>query len=195
MSNKPNPSPLSQRIQVLNDFLWLVLISFGLGMGLNQLRAKPLPFLYQTPAERLANTVVGSERSDGHPPSSFQDGLWRTSRPTLQAIDGISLDELKNLLGKPEALILDARPDLFYEVGHIPSALNLSKKDFEHDFNRLLPRLKDSKVKQFIVYCSDTDCDDSKIVAQALARLGFGPVRIFKGGWEVWEAAGLKAER
>jgi hypothetical protein len=45
-------------------------------------------------------------------------------------------------------------------------------------------------------YVADnTDCDDGDIVAQALARLGFGPARVFKNGWEAWKAARLPVER
>ena len=149
-------------------FLALVAISVVVGFGLNLLRAKPLPLVYQPPTERLASAI------------ETRDARRESQEATVEAIE---LEDLKNLVGKPGALILDARPDLFYEAGHIPSALNLSKEDFEKDFNRLLPKLREfsrdtrhSTHNPIVVYCADSSCDDSQIVAEALARLGFGPI-------------------
>ena len=203
-------------------FLALVVLSAVVGMGINQFRAKPLPLVYQPPAERMAGAVETRDTTrlpisgqgretgkDSHtPPLSG-------GRENAEPIREILLDELRTLIGKPGILILDARPDLFYEAGHIPSAQNLSKKDFEKDFQRLLPKLRDASrltglrhaevasatqaghgsPLTIVVYCPHAGCDDSQIVADALARLGFGPVRIFKGGWEAWEKAGLTVEK
>ncbi len=173
-------------------FLALVAISAVIGLGVNQFRANPLPLVYQTPGERLAATVVGR--------NSVEGGEWRVKRDAW-TVTGISLDELRSLLGKPEVLILDARPTGFYKRGHIPSALSLSKLDFQRDFTRLLPRLREisrdprhTTHDQIVVYCYDADCDDGEIVAQALVQLGFAPVRVFKGGWEAWKAARLPVE-
>ena len=172
-------------------FLALVALSAVVGLGLNALRAKPLPLVYQPPAERMAQAAAHRSPLDARRSKLDAENV---------TVEMITLDELKGLIGKPDALILDARPDLFYEVGHIPSAQNLSKKDFEKDFQRLLPKLNASRLTThgspltIVVYCPHPGCDDSEIVADALARLGFGPIRIFKGGWEAWEKAGLPVE-
>ena len=62
---------------------------------------------------------------------------------------------------------------------------------FARDYRRLSPALKAATDKPVIVYCSGGECHDSRLVANALLTLGFGDVRVFAGGWEEWQAAGL----
>jgi rhodanese-related sulfurtransferase len=91
------------------------------------------------------------------------------------------------------ALILDARPAVFFERGHVLGALNLSRDDFAHDYRRLAPTLKSAADKPIIVYCSGGACHDSKLVANALLSLGSSDVSIYTGGWDEWSAAQLPA--
>ena len=87
------------------------------------------------------------------------------------------------------ALILDARPAVFIERGHVPGALNLSRDDFANDIVASRPRLKTAQAKPIIVYCSGGECHDSRLVANALLSLGFSNVSLYPGGWEEWSAA------
>lgn len=41
-----------------------------------------------------------------------------------------------------------------------------------------------------VVYCSGTDCPQSKTAGEKLATLGFTNVRVFEGGLEAWKEAG-----
>ena len=196
-------------------FLALAFFSFLVGLAINAFRAVPLPLVYQTPGERLAASVVtGDGRQETWNAAGIgPGGAWRVKREAWTVTE-ISLEELKALIGKPEVLILDARPFGFYKRGHIPSAQNLSKLDFQRDFQRLRPQLEASRLTglrhagvasatqaghgsplTIVVYCYEADCDDGEIVAQALARLGFGPTWVFKGGWEAWKAARLEIEK
>lgn len=182
--------PTSRRTTILRDcakFLVLIAVSVAVGWTVNAFRAKPLPLVYQTPKERVER-IVETKRATRNLGTEARDAT----------VEAIGLEELKKLIGQPGILVLDARPDLFYKAGHIPSALNLSRKEFEADLKRLQPQLQDSKVQTIVVYCSDSACEDSRIVADALARLGFGTteggvtqgrvIRVFKGGWAEWEA-------
>lgn len=45
-----------------------------------------------------------------------------------------------------------------------------------------------------MVYCSESKCVDSTVVARALLRLGYTRVEIFQGGWDEWDAAGQPSE-
>jgi rhodanese-related sulfurtransferase len=49
------------------------------------------------------------------------------------------------------------------------------------------PLPKDTDV---VVYCSGTDCPQSKAAGGKLAALGFANVRVFEGGLEDWKEAG-----
>ena len=86
--------------------------------------------------------------------------------------------------GEQAALLIDARAPAFYRLGHIPGALNLSRKSFEEDYARLQRELKPGL--RLIVYCSGRECEDSHAVAAALLERGHPNVAVYTGGWEEW---------
>ena len=103
----------------------------------------------------------------------------------------VSLPDFRIAVESKNDLILDARPSVFFERGHVPGALNLSRDDFATDYRRLAPTLKISRDKRIIVYCSGGACHDSRLVANALLSLGFSDVSVYTGGWDEWSAAHL----
>jgi rhodanese-related sulfurtransferase len=142
----------------------------------NKSSSKPLPLVYQTPEQRFdaeLSTLVTA------PPFKIAPAAV------------VGLEEFRSPVEQKNALILDARPGPFYENGHVPGALNLSREDFAHDYRRLAPVLKTNAERPIIVYCSGGDCHDSRMVASALLSFGFADVKVFSGGWEQWSAAHL----
>ncbi len=103
----------------------------------------------------------------------------------------VSLADFRTAVENRSALILDARPAVFFERGHVPGALNLSRDDFANDYRHLASTLKAAQAKPIIVYCSGGACHDSRLVANALLSLGFSDVSIYTGGWEEWTATHL----
>lgn len=158
----------------------LALASLLAGLAINYLRASPLPLVYQTPEQRLAAELTT---------------LVEAPAFRLSDADTISLDQFRNVVGDHQTIILDARAAPFYQQGHIPGALNLSRDDFAADYRRLRPTLDASKDKSIVIYCSGGDCHDSRMVASALLSLGFSEVRVFTGGWSGWTEAGLPVEK
>jgi rhodanese-related sulfurtransferase len=71
----------------------------------------------------------------------------------------------------------------------------LARDNFEQDFERLQPELEVGRSRSIAIYCSSADCEDSDIVADALAKLGYHDLLIFREGWEQWTAAGLPQEK
>ncbi len=168
---------------ILRDFIYfscLALISIVLGVLINCLRSKPLPLVYQSPAERIQQFTASWAVAGGQQP---------------QSVEEIDLNTLRSLLDKGSIVILDARSAKFYERGHIPTAVRLSRENFEGDFERLLPKLMSPPVKTLVVYCSDKSCEDGITIAKSLAEMGFKSILLFKGGWEAWERAGLSVEK
>jgi len=104
----------------------------------------------------------------------------------------IRLPEFREIVKSGKAIIVDARPGLFYRLGHVPGAINLSREEFERDY----PKRKElgDKDRLVAVYCSGTDCKESGTVAAALAKLGHSRVVVFAGGWDEWKGAGLPTE-
>ena len=158
----------------------LAVASLLTGLAINHLRAAPLPLVYQTPEQRLAAELTT---------------LVEAPAFRLSDADTISLDQFRGVVGNHQTIILDARVAPFYQQGHIPGALNLSRDDFAADYRRLRPSLDPAKDKLIVVYCSGGDCHDSGMVASALLSLGFSQVRVFTGGWSGWTEAGLPVEK
>lgn len=159
---------------------FLAILSFGIGLAVNYVRAQPLPLVYQSPEERLQGQLT---KLINAPPFQVAD------------LQTMGLSEFRQLLQDESALILDARSASLYAEGHIPGALNLPRDDFAKDYRRLSSTLDTHKDKPIAVYCSGADCHDSKLVASALVSLGFSQVRVFTGGWQGWTEANLPVAR
>ena len=107
----------------------------------------------------------------------------------------MGLEEFRVLVESKGALILDARPEIFHRLGHVPGALSLPREDFEASFALHRNHLEADKGALVVIYCSGSSCEDSGLVRKALHRLGFTQISVFKGGWSAWTSAGLPEER
>ena len=164
---------------VLRDFVAVAMLALGslaAGLAMNKFSHHPLPIVYQTPEQRFdaeLTTLVTA------PPFEIAPAPI------------VGLPEFRSAVETKKALILDARPFVFYEQGHVPGALNLARDAFARDYRHLSAILQPAEGKRIIVYCSGGDCHDSRLVANALLTLGFSNVSVFTGGWAAWSAAGL----
>lgn len=137
-------------------------------------RKPPLGLRYQTPARRMLGTPLSPE-------------------VTSVSINMVGIEEVDALLANPNVIILDARPRVFYEMGHLPSARSLSREHFDTDFGALERSLR-APGKTLLIYCSDASCEDGALVARALQQRGLGPLHLFHGGFAEWEAGGRPVE-
>ena len=81
------------------------------------------------------------------------------------------------------AILIDARPEIKYQNGTIPSSLNIPDTKFEEYYSVL----KDIPMqKELIVYCGGYNCSKSPIVAQKLKDKGYTNVKIYSGGEPEW---------
>lgn len=90
-------------------------------------------------------------------------------------------------------LILDARSEKDYKVGHIPGARLCHHYHQDLYVPNLLSQM--NAVDLIIIYCAGGDCEDSIQLATDLVYTHGVPkelVTIFEGGWEEWEEAGLE---
>jgi rhodanese-related sulfurtransferase len=168
---------------IIKDALagWMLLTGcLAAGIILNEMRAKPLPLAYSSPEARLDQAV--ERLGEGKPVPVRKTG-------------DVSLEEMQTISAGRAALILDARPEVFYRVGHIPSALSLPRDDFENSYHVLASVLEPRRSDVLVVYCSGSDCHDSQMVADALQRLGYAHVRLFRAGWGAWEDGNLPQEK
>lgn len=101
-----------------------------------------------------------------------------------RAIRFIRLDEAMSLHAEAGTLFIDARHPVAFRAGSIPGALNISRTNFERDYEGKDSLLKGAKT--LVVYCMSRNCEDSSIVATKLQTLGCKNVVVFDGGWAEW---------
>jgi rhodanese-related sulfurtransferase len=103
----------------------------------------------------------------------------------------ITRQELQTKLASRTALVLlEALPAAYFERGHLPGARNLP-----HDRVReLAPSVAPEKDAEIVVYCASPTCQNSHVAAGVLTGLGYRNVRVFAGGKQEWEDAGLAFE-
>ena len=99
----------------------------------------------------------------------------------------IEAPEAKSRLDKG-ALFLDARPEDFYKMSHIPGSCPLPEPDFDAAFVRLEPRLR--ATFNIVVYCAGYGCEASHVVARKLRDKGIHAA-ILNEGWPAWTDAGF----
>lgn len=155
-------------------------LSFSLGVAADTLRKQPLGFTYRKPLLKL----LEKQHSFSTPAED---------QPISKEIRIIQIDELRKLLDQDRALLLDVRPQIFYQLGHIPIAQSFPKESFEQAYGAKKTKIVAviDQGKLIIVYCSGEHCADASTVASKLAELGYGNLGIFEAGWDAWENAGL----
>lgn len=99
----------------------------------------------------------------------------------------VALAELRTLL-EHGALPVDARSEEQYAEGHLPGAISLPLAALQ-DEPQAARRLPVGPV--LVTYCNGYGCNDSFDLAVLLIQAGFTEVRVFEGGFPVWQEAGL----
>jgi rhodanese-related sulfurtransferase len=106
-------------------------------------------------------------------------------------ITEISRHELQGkLTSRAPIVLLEALPAAYYERGHLPGARHLPH-DQVHSLAATVAPEKDAEI---VVYCASATCQNSHLAAGALSKLGYANVRVFRGGKQEWEEAGLALE-
>lgn len=166
-------------------FLWLVATTALCGgLLINQFRDTPLPFVYKNKAERLEDVV---QRIASPPAPS-------AAAPRVQLPEKLSLEEFSSYVDSLQGPVLDARPEIFHRLGHVPGALSLPRDDFEKGYAALKGKLEADRSQPLVIYCASSSCEDAGLVKKSLAALGFTNLAIFEGGWSEWTSAGKPEE-
>jgi rhodanese-related sulfurtransferase len=95
----------------------------------------------------------------------------------------VSRDQLEAELRRGEPVIVDVRPEIEYESGHLPGAVSIP---VEHLAKRLRTLPRDRRI---VVYCRGAYCQFADRAVSVLRRKGFDAVRL-EGGWPEWRAEG-----
>ena len=104
----------------------------------------------------------------------------------------ISLNYAMMKFQSKNIVFLDARYPADFEEGHVKGAVNLPWEEFDQYAPRVLPSL--AKDEEIIAYCDGTECETSLLLARELIKLGYENIKVFFGGWQEWQDAGLAVE-
>ena len=99
----------------------------------------------------------------------------------VEGADGtaVSRDELERLAHRGEVFLIDVRPAMEYEQGHLQGAVSLPVEE--------LPRRLDElpRDRRILAYCRGAYCLFADEAVVLLRRQGFDAVRL-EGGWPEW---------
>jgi rhodanese-related sulfurtransferase len=102
----------------------------------------------------------------------------------------ITRDELHHRIRQDDITVLEALPTSYWETEHLPGAIAFPLDDIDGQADRLLP----DKAAAIAVYCSNAVCNNSHVVTERLAQLGYTSVFRYTAGKQDWIEAGLPVE-
>lgn len=103
-------------------------------------------------------------------------------------VDLATVKQYAVLPKRADVTIVDARPAARkYDIGHIPTAINIPDSQFDQLAGKLLPQDKSQLV---IFYCDGPECMLSHNSAYKAEKLGYTNVRVYVGGFPEWAQAG-----
>jgi rhodanese-related sulfurtransferase len=107
----------------------------------------------------------------------------------------ITTAQLRDLLARGEAVVLDARPAQEFGISHIPRAINVSQKpgtpisSYISDVAEV-KRLVADRARLLVVYCNGPFCGKSRRFAEELVAAGYLNVRRYQLGMPGWRTSG-----
>ena len=102
-------------------------------------------------------------------------------------VEFITVEELKSKIAKNESLtIVDLRAQASFEQSN-----QTIKGAFHARVRKVVHRLRElPRDKEVVTFCACAADEAAILAAQALLGGGFKRVRVLKGGWNAWRAAG-----
>lgn len=166
-----------------------LVFALGLALGIlaNVVHKDPLPWIAEAPKavslDELAARGEGDAAATDDSAAADFLGLPDSEFPV-----NVSLEKAKELYDTGGLLVLDAREEEEYRLGHIADAVladyNLVAADADWlDATGAEPR-------PILVYCGGGDCELSMNLGFALSQAGHRHVLIFEEGYPAWKDAG-----
>ena len=111
--------------------------------------------------------------------------IMNRQREDNKSLNAVNLNELETMIGNENVLLLDVRPSVEFEFGHITGAVSIP-------MNELMTHLKDfSKEKEIIAYCRGPFCVLADEAVKMLSELGYN-VRRLDEGYPEWKIKQLE---
>ena len=111
--------------------------------------------------------------------------IMNRQREDNKSLHAVSLDELESMVDNQNVLLLDVRPSIEYEFGHISGAVSIP-------MGELMEQLKSiSKDKEIIAYCRGPFCVLADEAVKLLSEQGYH-VRRLDEGYPEWKMKQLE---
>ncbi|MDP2112657.1 MAG: metalloregulator ArsR/SmtB family transcription factor [Bacteroidota bacterium] len=111
--------------------------------------------------------------------------IMNRQREDNNAQNAVSLGELEQMIGAENVLLLDVRPSVEYEFGHITGAISIP-------MNELMANLKNiAKEKEIVAYCRGPFCVLADEAVKLLKEQGYH-VRRLDEGYPEWKIKQLE---
>lgn len=109
--------------------------------------------------------------------------------PPNDGVRRVTIPELQEALAKGEAVVVDVRGHVEYQLGHIKGSVSVP-------LGLIAEQLKDlPRDKLIVTYCACTHEQLSIRGVQEMKKLGIENAAALVGGWDAWVAAGLPTEK
>lgn len=152
----------------------------------------------------LALTACADKPADAPPTSASPEKTPQQSEEKYKKpirmhdrgkVSSISLEDFFLLQQSGKTLIIDARPTIFHQFGHIPGAISIPAKNCDPVIAGREEEIKKAVAdgKTIVTYCSGLLCPDARTVAMHISGFGY-PASVFSGGWDAWKDAGMPVE-
>jgi rhodanese-related sulfurtransferase len=105
----------------------------------------------------------------------------------------ISTEQLRHILADRNAIVIDARPRIQFDAGHIPGAHVLDTPP-DGQIAAVERLANGNKAASLVVYCNGPYCQASRRLAKKLVAGGFTNVQRYQLGMPVWRALGGPTE-
>ena len=95
----------------------------------------------------------------------------------------ITREQIKEKLDSNDPItIIEALPQKYFEMAHLPGALNIPHDEIKMTAKEKLP----DKTALIVVYCANTNCRNSKIATEMLQGLGYSNTFEYVEGKQHW---------
>ncbi|MGF1585814.1 MAG: metalloregulator ArsR/SmtB family transcription factor [Bacteroidales bacterium] len=130
--------------------------------------------LYQQITKYAINEIAELER------------IIARQREENKSRDAVSLEDLKNMINDKNVLLLDVRPAIEYEFGHITGAISVPMNELMTQFKNI------PKDKEIIAYCRGPFCVLADEAVKILNEKGY-KVRRLDEGFPEWKIRQLES--
>jgi rhodanese-related sulfurtransferase len=156
---------MKEHILILLRAVLILICASMIGLGVNLIRSKPLPWEY-VPPEQIEVRGVKIPLIDEHAAFKF--------------------------FGSEGTVFVDTRKKEDYDESRVKGAVFLGPDEKEDLFPTVQPLLPEDA--RLILYCYGPECDMAEQVSDFLAQLGYKNMAIMSAGLKLWQKAGYPIE-